>query len=110
MEGGRLRALAVTSPQPSPAGRNTPTVAATVAGYAVESWYGLYVPAGTPGPVVARLTEAAKKAARSSEFAKRIEPEGLVIDASDPPALDRYVKGEIERWRKIVVENRIQPD
>lgn len=110
VEGGRLRALAVTSPQTSPAWRNTPTVAATIAGYAVESWYGLYVPAGTPAPVIARLTEAAKKAARSPEFAKRIEPEGLVIEATDPPELDRYVKGEIERWRRIVAENRIKAD
>jgi len=110
VQGGKLRAIAVTSPQPSPSLKGIPTIAATVPGYAVESWYGLYAPAGTPPDVIQKLSAAAKKAARSSEFAKRIEQEGLEVTATDPAELDRYVKAEEVRWRKIVKENNIKPE
>lgn len=107
---GKLRAVAVTTPEPSPAFKGVPTVAATVPGYLVESWYGLFVPAGTPAPVIAKLNAAVKKAAKTPEFAKKVEHEGLVISASDPAEFDRYVKAEEARWRKIVKENNIKPD
>lgn len=110
VQSGKLRAIAVTSPQPSPSWKGIPTIATTVPGYAVESWYGLYVPAGTPPDVIQKLSAAAKKAARSPEFAKRIEQEGLEVTASDPAELDRYVKGEQERWGKVVKENNIKPE
>jgi tripartite-type tricarboxylate transporter receptor subunit TctC len=110
VQSGKLRAIAVTSPQPSPSLKGIPTVAATVPGYAVESWYGLYAPAGTPPDVIQKLTAAAKKAAHRPEFAKRIEQEGLEVTASDPAELDRYVKAEEVRWRKIVKENNIKPE
>jgi tripartite-type tricarboxylate transporter receptor subunit TctC len=110
VQSGKLRAIAVTSPQPSPSFKGIPTIAATVPGYAVESWYGLYAPAGTPPDVIEKLSAAAKKAARSPEFAKRIEQEGLEVTASDPAELDRYVKAEEVRWRKIVKENNIKPE
>jgi len=110
VQSGKLRAIAVTSPQPSPSLKDIPTIAATVPGYAVESWYGLYAPAGTPPDVIQKLSAAAKKAARSPEFAKRIEQEGLEVTASDPAELDRYVKAEEVRWRKIVKENNIKPE
>jgi len=110
VQSGKLRAIAVTSPQPSPSLKGIPTIAATVPGYAVESWYGLYAPAGTPPDVIQKLSAAAKKAARSSEFAKRIEQEGLEVTATDPAELDRYVKAEEVRWRKIVKENNIKPE
>jgi tripartite-type tricarboxylate transporter receptor subunit TctC len=87
-----------------------PTIAETVPGYAVESWYGLYAPTGTPGDVVAKLNVAAKKAAQSDEFRNKIEQEGLSVSAGAPEKLDAYVKGEEIRWRKIVKENNIQPD
>jgi tripartite-type tricarboxylate transporter receptor subunit TctC len=81
-----------------------------VPGYAVESWYGLYAPAGTPVDVVAKLNAAAKKAAQSDEFRNKIEQEGLSVSAGAPEELDAYVKAEEIRWRKIVKENNIQPD
>ena len=107
---GRLRAIAVTTPEPSPAFKGVPTVAATVPGYSVESWYGFFVPAGTPAPVIARLNAAMKKATQNPDFVKKVEQEGLVISASDPAEFDRYVRAEEARWRKIVKENNIKAD
>jgi tripartite-type tricarboxylate transporter receptor subunit TctC len=107
---GRLRALGVTSPERSPALKNVPAIAETLPGYRVESWYGLYVPAGTPADVVAKLNAAAAKAAQGEEFRKRVEPEGLAIRASSPAEMDVYVRAEEARWRRIVRENNIKAD
>lgn len=110
VESGKLRALAVTTPERSHAYQGVPTVAETVPGYAVESWYGLYAPAGTPADVIARLNAAVRKAARSPDFARKIEPEGLAVVASDPAELDRYVQAEEARWARIVKENNVKAD
>ena len=107
---GTLRAIAVTSPEPSPAFKGVPTVASTVPGYAVESWYGFFVPAGTPAPVIAKLNAAIKKASQAPEFVQKVEQEGLIITASDPAEFDRYVKAEEARWRRVVKENNIKSD
>lgn len=110
VEQGKLRAIAVTTPEPSSAFKGVPTVAATVPGYAVESWYGFFAPAGTPALAIAKLNAAIKKAAQNPDFVKKVEQEGLVVTASDPAEFDRYVKAEEARWRKIVKENNIKPD
>ena len=110
VDSGKLRALAVTTAQASAAFKGVPTVAATVPGYAVESWYGLYAPAGTPVDVIQKLNAAAKKAAHNPEFSKKVEQEGVAVIASDPAELDRYVKSEEQRWRKVVTENNIKPE
>lgn len=107
---GKLRALGVTTPQRSPALKDVPAIAETVPGYVVESWYGLYAPAGTPADVVARLNAAAAKAARSPEFSKKVEQEGLVISAGAPAELDAYVRAEEARWRKVVKDNNIKAE
>jgi tripartite-type tricarboxylate transporter receptor subunit TctC len=110
IDSGKLRAIGVTSATPSNAFKGVPPIADTVPGYQVESWYGLYAPAGTPPEVIAKLNAVAKMAAHSPEFSKKIEKEGLTVVASDPRELDRYVKAEEARWRKIVKENNIKAD
>ena len=110
VDSGKLRAIGVTTAQPSDAFKGVPPIANDVPGYQVESWYGLYAPAGTPADAIAKLTAAAKKAAHSPEFSKKIEQEGLSVVASEPAELDRYVKAEETRWRKIVKDNNIKPD
>jgi tripartite-type tricarboxylate transporter receptor subunit TctC len=113
IEGGKLRALAVTTADRSlaPLLAKVPTVAESgVPGYVADSWYGLFAPAGTPPAVIARLNAAAKKAAQSDAFKKRVEGEGLVISAGTPEEFDRYAKGEEVRWRKVVKAANITAD
>ncbi len=107
---GKLRALAVTTAERSPVMKIIPAIAETVQGYAVESWYGLFAPAGTPADVIAKLNAAAKQATQTPEFRRKLEPEGLVVFTGTPQELDAYVKREEVRWRKIVKENNIKPD
>lgn len=108
--GGKLRALAVTTPKRSDAFKDVPALAEAVPGYAVESWYGLFAPAGTPPDVVARLHDAAKKATESPDFRNKLEPEGLTVSAGSPEELDAYVRGEQARWRKVVKDNGVKTD
>ena len=107
---GKLRAIGVTSAEKSPSLPNVPAIAETVPGYRVESWYGIYAPAGTPSDIIAKLNGVIAKVAKTDEFRKRLEPEGIVISVGTPPELDEYVRGEEARWRKIVKENNIKPD
>jgi tripartite-type tricarboxylate transporter receptor subunit TctC len=110
LAGGKLRALGVTSPQRAAALKNVPAIAETVPGYAVESWYGLFVPAGTPAETIARLNAAAKKATDSAEFRKMLEPEGLTVSAGAPSELGDFVRAETARWSRVVKENNVKTD
>ena len=105
---GKLRALAVTSAEPSTAFSHVPTVSQTIPGYAVESWYGLYAPAGTPESVIKILGASIAGAVKSPEFVKKVEYEGLKISVGTPQDLQSYVQGEQARWKTIITENKIQ--
>jgi tripartite-type tricarboxylate transporter receptor subunit TctC len=108
LTGNRLRAIATTAPAGSPSVGGAPPVAdAGVPGYVVDSWYGLYAPAGTPADAIDRINKAARKAMQTADFVKRATDEGLVISASSPEELDTFVRGEAARWRKVVIENKI---
>jgi tripartite-type tricarboxylate transporter receptor subunit TctC len=109
IESGQLRAIAVTSVERSPAFPQIPTVAeAGVAGYAAESWYGLFAPAGTPSDVISRLNKSAASAVQSEAFRRLSVSEGLVTVALPPQQLDQYVRGEEERWRRVISEAGIK--
>jgi tripartite-type tricarboxylate transporter receptor subunit TctC len=103
IEGGQLRALAVTSAQRSPAFPQLPTVSeAGVPGYAAEAWYGLFAPARTPPEIIERLNKSVAKAVQSDAFRRLSVNEGLVMAAGPPEDLGRYFLGEEERWRKVI--------
>ena len=110
VDNGKLRALGVTTPKASPALNGVPAIADTVPGFQVESWYGIYAPAGTPADVIAKLNAAAKTAAQSTDFRTKVEHEGLVISAGTPAELDAYVRAEQARWGKVVKENNLKAD
>ncbi|WP_354677996.1 tripartite tricarboxylate transporter substrate binding protein [Cupriavidus plantarum] len=110
LEGGKLRALGVTTAARSTSAdlAKVPTIAESgVPGYVAESWYGLFVPAGTPAPVIAKLNAAATRAANSEAFRKRAEAEGLTIATGTPEDFARYVRGEEARWGKVVKDAHI---
>jgi tripartite-type tricarboxylate transporter receptor subunit TctC len=109
VEAGQLRALAVTSAERSPAFPQLPTVSeAGVPGYAAESWYGLFAPAKTPPDIVDRLNRSAALAVQSEAFKKLGVNEGLVMIAQPPQELDRYLRGEEARWRKVIEDAGIK--
>jgi len=109
IEGGQLRSLAVTSADRSPAFPQLPTVAeAGVPGYAAESWYGLFAPAKTPADIIGRLNKSAAMAVNSDAFRRLGMNEGLVLIAHPPEELDRYLRGEEARWRRVIEDAGIK--
>jgi tripartite-type tricarboxylate transporter receptor subunit TctC len=110
VQGGQLRALAVTSAQRSAAYPDLPTVAeAGVSGYVVEGWYGLHAPAGTAPDVVNLLNASISKAIRTGVF-KTIETnEGLMFAPGTPEEFGRFVLEDITRWENVVKGANIQP-
>jgi len=111
IEGGQLRALAVTSAERSPAFPNLPTVAeAGVPGYDAEAWYGLFAPAKTPPEIIDRLNKAAAVAVKADSFKKLSVNEGLLLVASPPAELERYFREEEDRWRKVIQDAGIKAD
>nr|WP_020655335.1 tripartite tricarboxylate transporter substrate binding protein [Massilia niastensis] len=103
LDNGKMRAIAVTTAERAPALQAVPTIAESgLPGYAAESWYGLYAPAGTPPAVIARLNAAARRAVQSDVFRKKVENEGLSVSAGSPDELDRYVRNETVRWTQLV--------
>ena len=109
IEGGQLRALAMTSAERSPAFPQLPTVAeAGVPGYVLENWYGLFAPAKTPPEIIDRLNRAVGKALQSEAFRKIAVNEGLVMVPASPQDFARYFRGEEERWRKVIQDAGIK--
>ena len=103
VKAGRLRALALTTAQPSPAMPNLPTLgAAGVAGYDVGSWYGLVVPAGTAKDIIARLHAETLKVLRLADVLQRFDSTGFEVFTSTPEQYGEFTRSEIEKWAKVV--------
>jgi len=103
----RLRPLAVTAPRGHSKMPGVPTIDETVPGYLVDSWYALYAPANTPSPVIETLLNAVKAAVTDETFRKRAAAEGITLNPTGPKELDEFVRADMSRWKKIVIENKI---
>ena len=110
IKGGRLKALAVTSPRRLPAYPDVPAIAEVLPGYEYSSWYGLFGPARMPKDVVEKLAGAARAALGSPEMAKRLVDEGLVPVGSTPAEFQKFVAAEIVRWGKVVAATGAKPE
>ncbi|MDR6520752.1 tripartite-type tricarboxylate transporter receptor subunit TctC [Variovorax paradoxus] len=103
VQGGRLRAIAITSAQRSPLLPDVPTVAESgYPGFDVQSWFGLAAPAGTPHPVIERLNAALDKVMAAPEVRQRLRDLGATPEAGTPEQMRALAAAEIKRWREVV--------
>ena len=103
VKAGRLRALAVISGKRSVAVPQLPTIAeAGVPGYAVDTWYGLFAPAGTPREIVGKLYEETAKALAQPELKAKLLGAGLEPVGSPPEQFAAYVQAETAKWGKVI--------
>lgn len=104
IEAGRLRALAVPSPQRSPLLPNVPTVAeaANLPGYEVANWYGLMGPRGLPRPIVDRMNAVLNESMRDPEVVANLAKHGLEPAPSTPEEFTAIIRAETEKWRPIL--------
>jgi tripartite-type tricarboxylate transporter receptor subunit TctC len=103
VKAGKLKAIAVTSPQRSPVAPEVPTVAESgLPGYEVFAWNGLLAPAGTPPAVITRLGEEMKKALNLPEVKEKFALQGFAATHTTPEATAAFVRAEVDKWARAV--------
>jgi tripartite-type tricarboxylate transporter receptor subunit TctC len=106
---GRLRALAVSSAKRSPSVPELPTVAeAGVPGFAVDQWYALFAPAGTPKEIVAKLYGEIARVVAQADTRERLLAMGLDPVGMPPDEFTTYLKTETVKWGNLVREAGIR--
>ena len=103
VKNGRLRALATTGTRRSIVAPELPTVAeAGLPGYAVEAWYGVLAPAGTPRAIVERLSGDLARVLQSAEGREALRAQGAEAVGNTPEEFARYLRAEVDKWAKMV--------
>ncbi|HSQ03826.1 MAG TPA: tripartite tricarboxylate transporter substrate binding protein [Burkholderiales bacterium] len=103
IKSGRLKALAVTGAQRSPAVPDVPTIAESgFPGFEATAWYGVLAPPRTPRAVVMRLHDEIVKALALPDVKERLQGVGFEIVGSTPEQFGAYMKSEITKWAKVV--------
>ncbi|MBI3371069.1 MAG: tripartite tricarboxylate transporter substrate binding protein [Betaproteobacteria bacterium] len=106
IQGGKFRALAVSTAKRSHVLPQVPTVQESgVPGFDISVWYGIFAAAGTPSAIVQKLNAEFIKAMAQPKAKEAIEGYGYQIVGSTPAQLDAHVKLEIARWAKVVKDS-----
>lgn len=108
---GKLRVLAVLSPNRSPIFPDVPTIAESgFPGFEASVWYGFIAPAGTPQPLVARLHAEVQKALQTQEVRDRLANAGGEVLPGSTAQFAQLIRSERARYERLVREANIQPD
>lgn len=100
---GQVRGLAMTTARRSAAAPDVPTIAESgLPGFDVPGWYAIFVPAKTPGEIVAKMNADVNAAIADATVKGRLEDLGLFVGGSTPEALGAYVKTETEKWGPVI--------
>ena len=99
---GKLKAIAVTTAQPSASLPGVPAVAATLPGFAIDTWWGLVAPAGTPHEVLAKLNHAFVAALNSPETKTRFANLLAEPVSNTPEQFGAFMKSELAKYEKVV--------
>jgi len=105
---GRVRALAVTSLQRAGAVPDLPTVAESgVPGFEMVAWTAVFVPAGTPAPIIATLSARIGEVLRSPEYRAKAGPTTDLAPGT-PEQLGAFVRAEIDKWKRVVAQAKLE--
>jgi tripartite-type tricarboxylate transporter receptor subunit TctC len=100
---GRVLALAVTTAQRTPMLPDVPTVAeAALPGYEFQAWFGMFAPGGTPREIVEQLSREVARIIQLPDLAKQMASQGELPRSSTPDEFARFVRAEVDKYRKIV--------
>jgi tripartite-type tricarboxylate transporter receptor subunit TctC len=110
VKAGKLRILAVTTAARSALLPGVPAIGETLAGFDMTSWNGIFAPAGTPPAILAQLEKHSLKILADVGMQARFAAIGFEISPMNRLQFDRYVRGEIAHWGKLVRAANIQPE
>lgn len=106
-ESGKVRVLGMTGPERSALLPGLPAIAETLPGFSLVSWYGFFVPAGTPKAIVQKINADVRKIYASQAFRENLKKRGVQIQSSTPEAFGTFVREELKKWTKVVKDGNI---
>jgi len=107
IQGGRIRALGVTSKTEAPQLPGVPPIAKTVPGFENAGWFGIVAPTGTPRDVIQKVYRDTKQALGDTRLKARLYAQGLAPVGNTPEQMGRAMKEETALWAKVVRERKI---
>jgi tripartite-type tricarboxylate transporter receptor subunit TctC len=110
LQGGRVKAMAVTSADRLPEMPSLPTMKEVGIDLNVNFWSGLLAPAGTPAPIVKQLSDEIAKVLALPDVAKRISALSITPKSSTPEEFARLIAAEIPVWKKVATDNNIKSE
>lgn len=103
VQAGRLRGIAVTATRRVPLIPEVPTAAESgLPGFEVIGWFGLFAPAATPKPIIARLNTEINAVLKLAETQKRFSGDGLVPGGGTPEELGNFLRAEVAKWGALI--------
>ncbi|MDI1238515.1 MAG: tripartite tricarboxylate transporter substrate binding protein [Polaromonas sp.] len=103
IQSGKVRAIAVSSAKRLESLPNVPTIAESgVPGFEVVSWQGIFVPAGTPKPIIERLHAEIMKILQIPEMQDRLKSLGMQPSSMTPDQVAAFQKAEVEKWAQVI--------
>ena len=103
VKGGKIKALAITSSKRHPMLPDVPTIAESgYPGFEALSWQGLFVPAGTPADIVAKLNAETLNALTAVDFRDAFAKQGFTVAGSSPAEFRAFIETEIPKWARII--------
>ena len=103
IESGAIRGLATSEGKRSAAAPNVPTVAETLPGFDTSLWFGFVAPAGTPKPVIDKLSVAINEALKNEDVVKPLRAAGLDVKGGTVEQFAAIIASETKQWDRVVV-------
>ena len=102
VQAGRLKMLGIGGTRRSPALQDIPTIADTLPGFELVTWYAIFAPTGTPAAIISRLNAETAKVLRDADLVKRFSEQGLEPTVMTPAELKRYTENDVNRWARLI--------
>ena len=110
VQGGRVRALGVSSAKRSAAAPQVPAIAETLPGFDMTVWFGVLAPRSTPAEIVARVNAEMQRVLHDAAFQQQLAGMGVATMGGSAEAFTAYLRSETERWAKVVRDSGARID
>jgi tripartite-type tricarboxylate transporter receptor subunit TctC len=110
VQGGKLRALAVSAAKRVSSAPDIPTVAESLPGFETGSFQGVIAPLGTPRDIVQKMNLEFIKVLATAEMRERLAKQGTEVRTDTPEAFGKFIRDEVAKWAKVVKEANVKFD